>query len=97
MSENIDVRAILLRAEARAKARLEAHRPTTASPGYLENLHRFEEAYASACAVRRYWEECEQRASAPNRSAIKIDVKPTDPDDNTLGLDMGFIGKKLLP
>lgn len=78
MSENIDVQAILLRAEHRAKDRLELHRPATASTSYQERLAELEEAHATACAVRRYWEECEQRASAPNRSAESVSEPHND-------------------
>lgn len=68
MSTELNIRMTLLRAELRAFERLEALRPATASTGYREHLSGLEEAYATACAVRRYWEECEQRASPENKS-----------------------------
>ncbi len=70
MADQIDIRAILLRAEARAKERLEKTLDWS-----RESFNELEEAYASACAVRRYWEECEQRTNA-NTSESKRPICP---------------------
>lgn len=48
---------------------LQEHRPKTAALFYEDNLAKYEEIYATACAVRRHWEACELRASNENRSA----------------------------
>ncbi len=72
MPQDIDIHAMLLRAEAKAKEQLEDVRKANQSVGgirWVELLAFREEAYATACAVRLNWEACERRASKENLSA----------------------------
>jgi hypothetical protein len=69
MTDNLDVHAMLIRAEARALRALVEHRPKTATSDYQERLAEYEDAYATACAVRRTWRKYEEGASALNRSS----------------------------
>ncbi len=61
---DIDIHAMLLRAEAKALKRLEEHRPKTAMNLYEETLQYFEEQYATACAVRRHWEDASAKMNS---------------------------------
>ncbi len=63
----IDIHAMLLRAENRARDNMEKHAPT-AGPGLRAAL---EESYATACAVRRNWEAIESKASPANLSGLQ--------------------------
>lgn len=77
MTEEINVHALLLRAEAKAKTRLENIRKATASSNFQERLATYEEEYATAVAVRENWEILD-RAS---RSSGLIPPNPKAPHD----------------
>lgn len=66
MPDEIDVHAILLRAEAKALKRLEEVRAACGAKSAM--LADFEEVYARAVAIRKNWEACELRASKENQS-----------------------------
>lgn len=68
MPQEIDIRAMLLRQEAKAKRALDDAKLLGAIPGREESIEYAEERYATACAVRFNWEAREATASPENRS-----------------------------
>lgn len=74
---DIDIHAMLLRAEAKALKRLEEFQAVYGPQHSL--CADLAEQYATACAVRRNWEDCERRASKENQSASSYKRVTGDP------------------
>lgn len=72
MPDHLDTHAMLLRAEARALTLLNEHRPKTASNNYSELLTKYEDAFATARAVRLLWSGFERSSSPENRRTEDI-------------------------
>lgn len=74
MPDEIDVHAMLVRAETRAHRRLEEMRAVYRVKSTV--LSELEEEYARAIAVRKNWEAFELRVSKENQSSSSFDADP---------------------